>query len=103
MEIIIGILVNPITGAHTETIGLPRLTAPLPLASSLSTLPTSTRSSTAARATVSQFAVLQHSDKSKTNTYSSTSPSVIVENAPLNFVRGGDYEYDGTFYGKIGR
>src|SRR5574344_85827 len=35
---------------------------------------------------VSQFAVLQ---EHKPN--SSTSPSVIVENAPLNFVRAGDY------------
>src|SRR5574344_2487590 len=34
---------------------------------------------------------LQYSDQLKTNPCSSTSPSVIVENAPLNFVRGGQY------------
>src|SRR5574344_438170 len=77
-----------------ESIGPPQPTAPLKLAVSAPGPPSSTHSAIATRAMVSQFAELQ-----KQNNLSSTSPSVIVENAPLNFVRTGAYNWsDGYIY-----
>src|SRR5574344_1421328 len=99
MDIIVVLVARLITGARTETIGLPQPTTSPTLATSTSALPISTRRMVAIRVMVSQFAVLQHLAKLKTNPFSSTSPSVIVENAPLNFVRGGVYVYsDGQLY-----
>src|SRR5574344_2093929 len=91
------------TGAHMGSIGLPLLTTPLVPTASTSSLPTSTRRITTPKVMVSQFAVLfpyQKLNKILT-LISSTSPSVIVENAPLNFVRGGWYSHsNGQIYDK---
>src|SRR5574344_3097234 len=76
--------------ACADTIGLLRPIVLPTHMTSTSTLMISIHNILMAEATVSQFAMLQNKSLS-----SSTSPSVIVENAPLNFVRGGYYIWDG--------
>src|SRR5574344_92726 len=93
MDTTLGIIASSIAGVHTDPIGLPRAIAPLTHDTSPSTLLTSIHRTTVVRDAVSQFAELFPYQKlsKKLTLIPSTSPSVIVENAPLNFVRTGDY------------
>src|SRR5574344_253840 len=80
------------TMAYMATIGLPRLSNIPVLAILFLSLPSSIHRIITVKVMVSQFTVLCKSY------HSSTSPSVIVENAPLNFVRAGWYRYDLLIY-----
>src|SRR5574344_199250 len=97
MDTTLGIIASSIAGVHTDPIGLPRAIAPLTHDTSPSTLLTSIHRTTVVRDAVSQFAELFPYQKlsKKLTLIPSTSPSVIVENAPLNFVRAGIYRFSG--------